>query len=157
MFQGTYTNKVDSKGRVSVPAEFRAVLADEGVAKLICFPSFTDTCLEAGGPAYFEKLHSFIDQLDPYDELRDAFELSIIADSVPLHFDKDGRITLTGAFRHADIDDYVTFVGRGEKFQMWNPAVYEARRAEARRLAAENRRLLQRAPLVRDCDRGGDR
>ena len=149
MFRGTYTNKVDSKGRVSVPAEIRAVLAEEGVGGLICYPAFTDPCLEAGGPAYFDKLHGFIDELDPYDELRDAFEVSIIADSVPLQFDKDGRITLTGVFKHADIDDYVTFVGRGEKFQMWNPVIYEQRRAQARRLATENRGLLHRRRPIR--------
>jgi MraZ protein len=145
MFRGTATNKVDSKGRVSVPAEIRAVLLEEDYEGLICYPSFTDACLEAGGPAYFDKLHSYIDLMDPYDEMRDAFELSIIADSVRLSFDKDGRITLTGVFDHAEIDDYVTFVGRGEKFQMWNPSVYERRRFEARRMASENRTLLQRA------------
>jgi MraZ protein len=154
MFRGTTTNKVDSKGRVSVPAEIRAALLEEDYEGLICYPSFTDACLEAGGPAYFEKLQSFIEQMDPYDEMRDAFELSIIADSVRLSFDKDGRITLTGAFNHADIDDYVTFVGRGEKFQMWNPAVYEQRRFEARRMAAENRALLQRPRGATD-HRGG--
>jgi MraZ protein len=45
MFMGTYTNKVDAKGRVSVPAEFRAVLAEEEQDGIICFPSFTDQCL----------------------------------------------------------------------------------------------------------------
>ena len=155
MFRGTYNNKVDSKGRVSVPAELRAALAEEGVEEFLCYPSFTDPCLEAGGPAYFKKLQAMIDQMDPYDDLRDAFELSIIADSVRLAFDKDGRVTLTGAFAHADIDDYVTFVGRGEKFQMWNPAVYEQRRFEARRIARENKSLLQQKRNLVDLAKGG--
>jgi MraZ protein len=142
---GTFTNKVDAKSRVSVPAEFRAILSEEQHDGIICFPSFTDQCLEGGGPQLFESLQSMIEQLDPYDPVRDAFEVSIIGDCQRLFFDREGRITLTGAFsKHADIADYVTFVGRGEKFQMWNPVVYEDYRYKARQLARENRGLLQR-------------
>ena len=156
MFRGTTTNKVDSKGRISVPAEIRAVLQAEGFDGLICYPSFTDPCLEAGGPAYFETLKGMIDQMDPYDEMRDAFELSIIGDSVRLNFDKDGRVTLPDLISHADISDSVTFVGRGEKFQLWNPSVFDQRRFEARRLAAENRGLLQRVRTNGNRNGGGN-
>ena len=145
MFMGTFINKVDSKGRVSVPAEFRARLDEEESAGIICYPSFTDQCLEGGGPSLFDNLQDMIEQMDPYDPIRDAFEVSIIADCQRFLFDTEGRITLPQKLvKHADIDDCITFVGRGDKFQMWNPSCYEDYRYKARQLARENRGLLQR-------------
>jgi len=143
MFMGTFTNKVDAKGRVSVPADFRAVLAAQGFEGIKCFRSFASPCLEAGGPAYFEHLQSLIDDLDPYDDMREHFELSIFGSSRRFFFDRDGRITLDTDFtKFADIGDAVTFVGRGNKFEMWCPGQLEEKIERARRLAYENRGIL---------------
>ena len=143
MFMGTYTNKVDAKGRVSVPADFRAVLAAEGFEGIKCFRSFAAPCLEAAGPAYFTQLKGYIDALDPYDDMRDVFEWSIFGGSKRFFFDGDGRITLDADFmKHADIGDAVIFVGRGDKFEIWNPEQLEARLRDAHRRAYENRGLL---------------
>ncbi len=143
MFMGTFTKKIDAKGRVCVPSDFRAVLAAEGFEGIKCFCSFASPCLEAAGPAYFENMQRMIDDLDPYDEMREHFELSIFGSSRRFFFDRDGRITLDADFmKFADIGDAVTFVGRGNKFEMWSPTQLEEKLERARRLAYENRGML---------------
>jgi len=145
LFTGTYTNKVDAKGRVSVPAEFRNLIAQEDDDSIVCFPALYGNCLEGGGPTLLEHLYDMIEQMNPYADDRVAFEISILADCQRLNFDGEGRVTLTGAFcKYADISDYVTFVGLGDKFQMWNPVLYEEHRLKYRQLASQNRGLLQR-------------
>ncbi len=143
MFWGTFTNKVDAKGRVSVPAVYRQELDQEEFKGLFCFPSLAGPSIEAAGPRYFYSLLDLIRQRNPFDELRLAYEESIIGDAMQLAFDSEGRVTVTGIFsKHADIDDFVTFVGTGDRFMMWNPIVYENHHFNQRQLATERREML---------------
>ncbi len=144
MFMGTHIKNVDAKGRVSVPVDFRNVLSEAKESAVVCFPAFVGECLEGAGQAYFEKMKAYIEDRDPYDEVRGAFEISIIADSFRLPIDREGRISPAQSFfDHADIEDQVAFVGLGEKFQMWHPGKYEEHRMMARELAKQNRGLLK--------------
>ena len=143
MFWGTFTNKVDAKGRVSVPAAFRQELENEEFHGLFCYPSLIGPSIEAAGPKYFNELLQLIRQRNPYDELRLAYEEAIIGDSLQLAFDTEGRITIPSIFsKYADIDDQITFVGTGDKIMMWNPIVYEEHHIRQRQLAADKRQLL---------------
>ncbi len=143
MFWGTFTNKVDAKRRVSVPAPYRQELEKEKFNGLFCFPSLTGPCIEGAGQVYFYKLLDLIRQRDPFDELRLAYEVSIVGDTMQLYFDSEGRITLTGIFsKHAEIDDSMTFVGTGDRIMMWNPKVYEPHHLNQRRIATEKREQL---------------
>ncbi len=144
MFWGTSTNKVDTKGRVSVPAGFRQELDKEEFKGLFCFPSLACPAIEAAGPKYINGLLEIIRQRNPFDELRLAYEESIIGDAMQLAFDSEGRITIiAGIFsKHADIDDYITFVGTGDRIMMWNPVAYENHHLDQRRLAVDKRALL---------------
>lgn len=144
MFMGTFTNKVDSKSRVSVPHEFRTLLADEDDYSLICFRSFTATCLDAGGVSYIRKLLDMMEDMEPYGELRQAFEFTIIGDSIRLPIDKDGRVTLTEKFfEHAKIEDQIAFVGCGNHVQLWNPDLLQRRSPAMFAAALENRDQLK--------------
>lgn len=145
-FVGAYVNKIDRKGRVSVPAEFRASLAAaEGEAgpRLAVHPSFTHPALEAGGLDLLENAERLIDGLDPYGEERDAFALAILADARKLLVDGEGRILLPPEFiAHAGLSDAAVFAGMGARFQIWEPGAFEAAREKARAVARNNRALL---------------
>ena len=92
MFLSTYENKLDKKGRVSVPASFRSHLSNLGYNGVICYPSFNNTSIEACSQDRIEKISSAIDSLNPFEEKRDFFATSILADSTNLQFDSEGRI-----------------------------------------------------------------
>ena len=70
MFLSTYENKIDKKGRVSVPANFRSHLNSVGYNGFITYPSFNHPALEACSQDRIEKLSNTIDSLNPFEEKR---------------------------------------------------------------------------------------
>ena len=71
MFLSSYENKIDKKGRVSVPATFRSHLGSMGYSGFVSYPSFNHPALEACSQDSIEKLSSTIDSLNPFEEKRD--------------------------------------------------------------------------------------
>ena len=113
MFLSTYENKIDKKGRVSVPASFRSYLSNLGYNGVICYPSFNNQSIEAWPQDRIEKISSTIDSLNPFEEKRDFFATSILSESTNLQFDSEGRISLTSKLlKHAKIKSSMLFVGQ---------------------------------------------
>ena len=134
MFLSTYENKLDKKGRVSVPASFRSYLSNLGFNGLICYPSFNNNCIEAWPQDRIEKISNAIDSLNPFEEKKDFFATSILSESINLQFDSEGRISFTSKLlKHAKIRNRVLFVGQGKTFQMWEPTNYEKFKVTAKR------------------------
>ena len=134
MFLSTYENKLDKKGRVSVPASFRSYLSNLGYNGVICYPSFNNQSIEAWPQDRIEKISNTIDSLDPFEEKRDFFATSILSESINLQFDGEGRIALTSKLlKHAKIKNSITFVGQGKTFQIWEPNAFEKFKASAKK------------------------
>ena len=147
LFLSTFENKVDKKGRVSVPAAFRAELIDQGFAGVIAFPSFVHPAIEGWGKERLKALAGGIDTLDPFSDQRDDFANAILAEAAELAFDGEGRVVLPEKLKaHARIAETATFVGRGATFQIWEPATFAAAQAEGIRRARESRAVLKMAP-----------
>jgi MraZ protein len=143
LFLSTYTNKVDRKGRVSVPATFRSTLATHRHPNIvILFPSLKSNNLDGSGSDYMEELQSRLTQLDPLSDEYDDLSL-MFADSHQLAIDGDGRIVLPDLLKqHAEISEEATFVGRGATFQVWEPAAFAAHRDASRARALRQRPAL---------------
>ena len=127
-FVSTFTNKIDAKGRVSVPAPFRAVLERDGYTQgtpggIYCYPSLDAPALDAGGQSLARKIDGLLDGLPDYSDERDELSVALYGDVHILAIDQDGRIVLPEGLRaHAGLSTHVAFVGLGTKFQMWEPA-----------------------------------
>ena len=144
MFLSTYENKLDKKGRVSVPASFRSYLSNIGYNGIVCYPSFNNQCIEAWPQDRIEKISSAIDSLNPFEEKRDYFATSILSESINLQFDSEGRILLTSKLlKHAKIKNGMLFVGQGKTFQIWEPAIFEKFRVTAKRKSNIHRANLK--------------
>jgi MraZ protein len=133
LFLSTYVNKVDRKGRVSVPAAFRSTLATNTEPNLVvAFPSLRVQALECTGSNHIEEMRRRIDTLEQFsDEYENLTQ--IFADSYPIQMDPEGRIILPPSLKeHAGIDGDVAFVGLGSMFQLWDPRRYEEHRAAVR-------------------------
>ena len=134
MFLSTYENKLDKKGRVSVPASYRSYLSNIGYNGVVCFPSFNNQCIEAWPQDRIEKISNAIDSLNPFEDKKDYFATSILSESSNLQFDTEGRISLTSKLlKHAKIKNNMLFVGQGKTFQIWEPTTFEKFRATARK------------------------
>ncbi|MDA9698780.1 division/cell wall cluster transcriptional repressor MraZ [Candidatus Pelagibacter sp.] len=144
MFLSTYENKLDKKGRVSVPASFRSYLSNLGYNGFICYPSFNNPSLEAWPQDRIEKISNTIDSLSPFEEKRDYFATSILSESINLQFDSEGRISLTPKLlKHSKVRNKILFVGQGKTFQIWEPTIFEKFKAIARKKANLNRASLK--------------
>jgi len=144
MFLSTFENKLDKKGRVSVPASFRSYLSNLGYNGVICYPSFNNPSIEACSQDRIEKISSTIDSLNPFEERRDFFATSILSESVYLQFDTEGRISISvNLLKHANIKNSMLFVGQGQTFQIWEPAIFEKFKVQARKKANLNRAGLK--------------
>ena len=144
MFISSYENKLDKKGRVSVPATFRSHLNSKGYNGFISYPSFNHSALEACAQDRIEKLSNTIDSLNPFEEKRDYFATSILSESVNLQFDTEGRVSLTEKLlTHAKIKNNILFVGLGKTFQIWEPKIFEKFKIEARKKSFKNRGSLK--------------
>ena len=137
-FLGTHQNRLDAKGRVSVPAPFRSALRVLGEAggngtQLVLRPSHQHPCVEAWPAAEFAALSAPLNRLDLFSEAHDDMAASLYADAFPVDADKEGRILLPDTLvAHAGLTDAVVFMGLGRIFQIWEPGAAERRRAEAR-------------------------
>ena len=144
MFLSTYENKLDKKGRVSVPASFRSYLSNLGYNGVICYPSFNNQCIEAWPQDRIEKISNAIDSLNPFEEKKDYFATSILSASINLQFDSEGRISITSKLlKHAKIRNSMLFVGQGKTFQIWEPTIFEKFRVTARRKSNIHRASLK--------------
>lgn len=141
-FMGTHLNKLDAKGRVSVPAPFRTALragSEDGAATLVLRPSHKHPCIEAWPTAVFQALEIPLDRLDLFSEAHDDLAASLYADAWPVEADREGRIVLPESLvAHAGLGEQVAFLGLGRTFQIWEPAAAERRRAEARERARQH-------------------
>ena len=144
MFLSTYENKLDKKGRVSVPASYRSYLSNLGYNGVICYPSFNNQSIEAWPQDRVENISNTIDSLNPFEEKRDFFATSILSESTNLQFDSEGRISLTSKLlKHAKIKNSMIFVGQGKTFQIWEPTIFEKFKVNARKKANLNRANLK--------------
>ena len=126
LFSSTYTNKVDKKGRVSVPASFRSTLPadDQSIAIL---PSLVSKAIEGFDYMYLENISERLNNFDMLTapSLSQDPAAKILSRSITISFDGDGRIVLPQEFiKHAGITDRAIFVGLGRTFQIWSPEEY---------------------------------
>ena len=144
MFLSTYENKLDKKGRVSVPASYRSYLSNLGYNGVVCYPSFNNQSIEAWPQDRIEKISNTIDALNPFEEKKDYFATSILSESINLQFDTEGRISIPHKLlKHTKIKSSILFVGQGKTFQIWEPNAYEKFRIQAKRKANLNRSSLK--------------
>lgn len=153
LFMDTVINKVDAKGRVSLPSDYRAIVK-ESSSEIVCYRSLTSPCIEGCLEDLLEKLAVEIEtSTDFFSEKQDNLTNLIFGDSRRFSFDSTGRIGLSEKLlQHAQITDAAVFVGKGRKFQIWNPQNWEK---EEERIRAE---VLKNRPCLRmNNEEGGNR
>lgn len=143
LFMDTIFNKVDAKGRVSLPSDYRAMVKELST-EIVCYRSLTSPCIEGCLEDLLDKLATEIeDSTDFFSEKQDNLTNLIFGDAKRFMFDSTGRIVLTEKLlNHAQITDMAVFVGKGRKFQIWNPENWEKEEARIRAEIFKNRPSL---------------
>ena len=136
LFLSTYENKLDAKGRVSVPAPFRAVL-DRNRSTLYIYKSLTLPCLEGCGPARISQIVDAIDQMDSLSKDAEILQTMLFS-AQEMKIDSDGRMLLPAEFiEFAGLDGTALFSGIGRSFQIWRPDRHQKRETDFRDRAAK--------------------
>lgn len=124
---------MDKKGRVSVPASFRSALIGQNFQGVVLFRATGHACLEGFDFASMAELSERLDHFDLFSNQQDDLATAIFAEAVQCQFDSEGRVSIPAhLLKHAGIDEEVTFVGLGRKFQIWDSAKFDKRREAAR-------------------------
>ena len=143
IFLSNTVNKIDAKGRVSIPSQFRSVLENQGFAGVYLYPSFTTQSIDGGGVSLINQIAQSIEKMQLFAEETDALATALFSETYQLNYDQDGRVSLPSSLiKHAGLKDRVTFAGIGQKFQMWEPSAFESFKNDARIKALQNRDLI---------------
>ena len=131
LFLSTYENRIDSKGRLSVPAPFRAAL-ESSHASLFLYKSLVLPCIEGCGP---DRISQIVDAIDTMDSLSDevATLTTMLSSAQEMRLDSEGRMMLSADFiAFAGLGQTALFAGIGRSFQIWQPDIFREREAAAR-------------------------
>ena len=124
-FIGRYLNKVDKKGRVSVPAGWRPSLISKDFSGIIAQSSLSERAIDAFPKNYLELIQNKLDLNDPLLE-ENEYESTVLFGGSVLSFDSEGRVILSDSFRdEMNIVSEALFVGMGRRFRIWNPNIFE--------------------------------
>lgn len=153
-FVATFVNKLDRKGRVSVPAQYRAVLARDGEDGVYCYPALDRPAIDGGGAKLQQAIADRLQPFETFSEDHEILSTAFYGESRVLKIDPDGRVVLPEEFRaYAGVTDTAVFVGQGFKFQIWEPERFAERQREARaHLRSVTRGLGQSNPTARATD-----
>jgi len=132
-FYSHYANRFDAKGRISVPATFRAVLAKEGFEGLFAHPALDSSALDCGGTRLLSSIHALLESMPPYSREREDLSMALLGTGELLKLDSEGRMVLGERMRaEIGLKDEAVFVGQGDKFQIWEPVRFGAHLEEAK-------------------------
>ena len=118
MFSGTYTPKLDDKGRLFLPAKFRDEMGDG-----LVITRGQDRSLEVSTAADFEAFSTRLrDSTDVRMRGYNRMLFALLSEQAP---DKQGRITLTPELReYAGLERECTVIGVRNKLEIWNPPTW---------------------------------
>ncbi len=147
-FIGTHHGKLDQKGRVSVPALFRASLkaksatgntASDAPSPVFLLPSRKFACIEGRTEQAFDAMSHELAKLAEFSEEHHDLATALYSEVHRLVADKEGRLVIPAELMaHAGLepDTAVTFMGIGNTFEIWDVDAAARRKAEARERSA---------------------
>ncbi|MES2712641.1 MAG: division/cell wall cluster transcriptional repressor MraZ [Pseudomonadota bacterium] len=145
LFLDSHSARLDKKGRVSFPASFRTVLEQFENRSFYLRSHHLLDCIEGLSEPALEEDNIYLASLPAYSEEQELLSLALLGDTTPLTYDAEGRFSLPAKHQaHARIEEALVFVGSRLKFQIWEPALLERRKAEGQALLRERKPGLSR-------------
>jgi MraZ protein len=122
-FHGTFEQRIDEKGRVSIPVKFRELLRAENDRLFVTRYKVRDIrCLDACTPSQWESLGARLHAREDLSQ-EELFFLHqyYVAGAHECQLDRQGRLLVPPGLReHAGLVKDVVFTGAGSKFHIWD-------------------------------------
>ncbi len=120
MFRGRYEHTIDAKGRTSVPARYRDVLAAAGERRIV-LTSALDPCLIAYSPAEWSAFEERLAKLPHFDRAVQKLKRIYVSGAVECEIDEVGRVLVPPTLRdHARLAKDVLWAGSGRYAELWD-------------------------------------
>jgi len=143
LFVSQFLNKIDKKGRVSLPSLFRNVLPKKNKNEIILFRSLKYKSIEGCSSERINKIARRIDRLDFFSDDQDDFSTSIFSEIIPTNIDKEGRFLIPENLKiYSNITDEAKFIGQGHYFQIWEPKAAIVRQQKSRERLIKEKKTL---------------
>ena len=143
LFVSQFVNKIDKKGRVSLPSQFRNALPKKSKNEIILFKSLKFKSIEGCSSERIDKIANRIEELDIFSDDQDDFATSIFSEIIPTKLDKEGRFLIPENLKlYSNISNEVTFIGQGYYFQIWEPQAASERQKKSRERLVKEKRTL---------------
>ncbi len=144
LFLSSFINKIDKKGRVSLPSTFRNALPKSNKNEIILYKSIKSDSIEGCGTERLKEISKRINNLDYFSEDYDDFSTSVFSEIIPTNIDKEGRFLIPDELKkYAKIQNEVAFFGQGFFFQLWEPKAGILKREESRKRLLKEKKSLR--------------
>lgn len=144
MFRGRYEHTIDQKGRTSLPAKYREVLASIG-EKRIVLTSSLDTCLVAYTMPEWIGFEEKISKLSQFDRAVQKLRRIYVSGAVECEVDDSGRVLVPSVLRdHAKLSKDVLWAGAGRYAELWDKNTWR----DATEIASDDERAQMAARLA---------
>ena len=144
LFVSRFTNKIDKKGRVSLPSSFRNVLPKSNKNEIVLYKSIKTNSIEGCGVERLKEIAKRINNLDFFSEDYDDFSTSIFSEIIPTKIDSEGRFLISEELKNfANLKNEATFFGQGYYFQIWNPKSGEINIKKRRKRLLDQKKSLR--------------
>ena len=132
-FLSHFTHRFDAKGRISIPAQYRQVLAKDGFEGVYAYPSLDAPALDCGGHRLLAEIDALLATVPSFSPARDVLATALLGTSEIFRMDAEGRVSLDERLKASlGLREEAVFVGQGLKFQIWEPSRFAAHLEEAR-------------------------
>jgi MraZ protein len=129
MFRGINHITVDTKGRLAIPTRYRSVLAAEQKIPLVLTIDPEETCLLLYTAEQWQVIEDNLQKLPSFHAAVRRIQRLLIGHATDLEADANGRVLLPTVLRdYARLEKEVVMIGQGNKFEIWNKALWEAKR-----------------------------
>jgi MraZ protein len=144
VFLGEYEHSLDAKGRLAIPARFRALLGEGAI-----ITRGFDGCLVIYPADVWQTVAKKLDSLSSTQEAARMAKRFVFSGATECEFDKQGRVLVPAFLRsYAELAETVVVVGQFSRIEIWDREHWE--KVSARTQAESNRIAEQLASLGLD-------
>lgn len=126
MFRGLSSGQIDSKGRITIPANYRTMMVEEASGSLVVTIDTESRCLLLYPFPAWQVIEEKLESLPSFQPAARRIQRLLVGHATELELDRQGRILLPNLLRdYAELDKTVMLVGQGKKIEIWSESLWE--------------------------------
>lgn len=131
MFRGINALNIDGKGRIAMPTRYRDALLSQNEGSLVITIDTEETCLLMYPVQQWQVIENNLQKLPSFNAQARRIQRLLIGHATDIEMDSQGRVLLPPLLReYANLDKHIVLIGQGNKFEVWDDAIWETKRSQ---------------------------